>query len=160
MVVKTSPGAAFEMVQAQIGFGPLEKLFNLPATTAQSQTASSGGRLMKVGDVVTIGVWVLFRPVHHQPVFFHASLPEVGLQVKLRPSQAGGAGLSRGRGPLTLLPFPWANLGRQLDQRLGGRSIFVDMIVPLLETTLDRLPPAFVFAGSHLQKVLQLVLTQ
>jgi len=44
MVMKTRPGSAFKVVEAQIILGALEVLFDVPATATELQTEGFGGR--------------------------------------------------------------------------------------------------------------------
>src|SRR5579863_2291449 len=64
MVMKPAPGAPFKMVQAQIVFGALEVLLDVPSGTAEAQTACFGGQRLKLSQIIMIRLLSLW-PVHH-----------------------------------------------------------------------------------------------
>src|SRR5271169_2448875 len=115
MMMKASPSAAFEMIQAQVILGALKVLFDMPAGAAQFQAAGFGGRSMEMGQVIVIGFGVPRRPVHHQPDFFQFSprVAQVVLQENLAPSQTRAPGLPAHRYPRALLPLVLRNSAGQ-----------------------------------------------
>jgi hypothetical protein len=55
MMMKTSPGTAFDTIPSHVIFGALEGLFDVPAGTAQFQPTGFGRRAVKMGQVMAIG---------------------------------------------------------------------------------------------------------
>jgi hypothetical protein len=55
MVMKTAPGAPFVVIEAEIVFDPLEKLFDLPARSGQEQAPRPVGRGAQVGEKEGMG---------------------------------------------------------------------------------------------------------
>src|SRR5438132_12222234 len=99
MMMKTSPGASFEVIQAQIILGTLKVLFNMPARTTQLQAKRLGRRSVKVGQIIMIRLWIARWPVHHPPDTFQLplSLTQTVLEKHRLPRQPGPPSLSLGR---------------------------------------------------------------
>ena len=85
MVMETSPGTAFKVIQAQVVLGALKVLFDVPAGAAQFQAAAFGGRSMEMGQVIVIGFGVPCRPVHQPAGNSDGRLP-------CQPAGSGDAG--------------------------------------------------------------------
>src|SRR5208283_4895672 len=129
MMMKTSPRAAFEMIQSQVILGALKVLFDVPAGAAQFQAAGFGGRAVEMGQVIVVGFGVPRRPVHHQPDFFQLAsrVAQVVLQENLAPSQTRAPGSPARRDPRALLPLALRDSAGQLRQGGGGRFSRTDM---------------------------------
>src|SRR5271165_6329954 len=123
-MMKPAPRSAFEVIQAQIVFGALEVLFDVPARATELEAAGSCGEAMEVGQVVVIGFGLTFRPIHHQPNLFQFSLtlPQAMLQIHLAPSQTGTTRLAVGGLPRAAFPLLWRKAGRDLRQAQSGRD--------------------------------------
>lgn len=101
MMMKTSPGTTFEVVQSQIIFGALEVLFNMPAGAAQPQAASFRRRPMEMRQVIVIRFGITCGPVDHQPDPFQFAfgMAQIMLQKDLPPCQPAAPGFRSGRYP-------------------------------------------------------------
>lgn len=64
MMMKLGPGAAFKMVEAEIMFGALQIVFDLPATATKRQQTRFIERSMQAGEGVMIGLGGVSRPVN------------------------------------------------------------------------------------------------
>src|SRR5271156_2903797 len=129
MMMKASPRTAFEMIQSQVMLGALKVLFDVPAGAAQFQATGFGGRVVKMSQVVVIGLGVPRRPVHHPPDFseFAPRVAQVVLQKDLAPSQTRAPGLPARRHPRALLPLVLRDSAGQLRQGGGGGVSLADM---------------------------------
>jgi hypothetical protein len=67
VVVKTAPGAAFVVIEAEIVLKALEELLDLPARAGQEQAARPGGRGLEVGEKKGVGGGFARGPVGHEP---------------------------------------------------------------------------------------------
>src|SRR3990172_12284290 len=123
-MMKAPPRAAFEVIQSQIIFGALKVLLNVPARAAQFQAAGLVGRLMKMRQVIMVGLRSTGGPVDDQPDPFQFSvrLAQPFLQKHLPPTQTGLAGFAIGRLPRTTFPFAWGDSLGQLGQGSARRS--------------------------------------
>jgi hypothetical protein len=158
MVMEAAPGAALIMVQAQIIFGALEIVLDVPARAAQPQAAGFGGRAMEVRQITMVGFRGVRGPIDHQPALLQLALGffEPAGQVHLLPRQAGALLFAVGRPPATGLP----NLGGQgpgeLEQAAGARGgRVIDGAVLAVEHGGHFLRPAGMFLRGDLQEKLQ-----
>jgi hypothetical protein len=129
MMVKASPGTAFEMVQAQVGLRPLKVLFDVPAGTAELQASGFRRWSVKMSQVIMIRIGVSLRPVDHKPGFLQVSacLAQAVLEEDWRPCQACRLGLATSRYPGTILPGLLGKRYGNLRQCLGWRGIHAEM---------------------------------
>src|ERR1700682_5145584 len=156
MVMETSPGTAFKVIQAQVVLGALKVLLDMPTGTAQLQASRFGRRSVKMSQVIMIRLGVAGGPVHHQPNLFQfsPSMAQVMLQKDLVPSQAGPAGFSSRRHPRAVFPFRWGEGSSPLHQRPRAWRLRADVAPRSFQLRLHLLIRSLVLVGIHLEEEL------
>jgi hypothetical protein len=66
VVVKSTPTATLEMIQAEIVFVSLKVLLDVKAASTQAHAPRLARLGVEMGYVTMVGIRLFFRPIHHQ----------------------------------------------------------------------------------------------
>ena len=83
--MKPAPTASLEVIQTQIALPSLERLFDVPAGTAQAQHACLFRRSVQMRQVIMIRFGIASGPIDYQPEFF-----QLGCSENRLPDSGGG----------------------------------------------------------------------